>query len=329
MSNGIGSGEISRFLWGGTVFLIFLMSSVAGLAIADPFTIGMIRHPSIHDQTLAGFKAGMAELGYVEGRDVRYIFGGVEEGTPEKIDASIMGMMAQNVALFFTAGNFVTSRVKLAVAGTDIPVLFAASTRPVEDGLVESLGSPGGNLTGVRVPNTAAKALEWLCRILPDVQRVSVPYNADDPVSISNLEGLDAEAAKLGIELVPLMVKSVEEATAAVERLPADMDAILRIPSPTLDPKNNELIRAAVRRRIPAISALPLDNDEVLTFAADPFRSGMQAARLAHMIRCGAKPSDLPVETSDAFLVINLKTAEKIGLHIPDEILLQAKKIIR
>ncbi|MBN1627861.1 MAG: hypothetical protein JW944_15180 [Deltaproteobacteria bacterium] len=129
--------------------------------------------------------------------------------------------------------------------------------------------------------------------------------------------------------LIILSVDSFEEAVAAIETLPEDIDFIYRIPSPTLDAENNEISRAAIKRRIPIGASLPQDESILMTFASDRFETGRQAARLAHQIRMGVKPSELPVETAEAFLTINLSTAEKIGLELPANILLQAKKIIR
>jgi putative ABC transport system substrate-binding protein len=77
------------------------------------------------------------------------------------------------------------------------------------------------------------------------------------------------------------------------------------------------------------VACLPLDEAVLMTFSADLFEAGKQTARLADQIRQGKKPSELPVETCDATLTVNLKTAKKLGLHIPDDILLSAKTIIR
>jgi putative ABC transport system substrate-binding protein len=325
-----GGINMARFFRG--LFLtVFLVLFARGLGFAKIYTIGMITNVQIHVQTMEGFKAGMTALGYVEGRDVEYIYHGVVPGNDEEaIDAEIERILvAGDVDLFLTVANEVSRRVKIAMEGTDMPILIAGSSRPVEEGLLDSLGRPGGNVTGVRVADNFAKTLEWLKMMIPGTKKVMVPYSPDDPVSMYSLVGLDAVAAKLGMELVHSHVNSVGGALDAIERLSKDVDAIYRIPSPPLDLRNNELSRAAIARGLPLVACLPLDEEVLMTFTADLFSAGKQTARLADLIRRGAKPSDLPVETCDAALTVNLKTAEKLGLHIPDDILLSAKTIIR
>jgi putative ABC transport system substrate-binding protein len=156
-----------------------------------------------------------------------------------------------------------------------------------------------------------------------------VPYNPDEEVLIAVLGDLDEASSQLGVELLLGEVRSVEEAVAAIESLPEDVDAIFRIPSGTLDSRNDELSQAAIERGIPMGASLPLDEAVLFTLAGDLFDTGRQTARLANQIRQGARPADLPVETAEFSLTINLKTAEAIGLDIPDEVLLQADTIIR
>lgn len=312
------------------VFLGFLLVICSGIrASADIFTIGMITNVQIHAQTIEGFKAGMAEWGYSEGRNVRYVYNGVVEGGEKEIDAEIEDILAQDIDLFLTVANEVSLRVKERLKGSGIPILIAGSSRPVEEGLLESLGRPGGNITGVRVADNYAKTLEWLSIIFPGTRKVLVPYNPADAVSVVALDGLDASVAKMGIQLVCHPVTSLEEAVSIIENPPEDVDAVYRIPSPTLDSENSKLSRVAIARNLPLIACLPLDDAVLMTFAADLYKAGKQTARLAHLIRRGAKPSELPVETCDADLTINLKTAEEIGLYVSDEILLQAKTIVR
>jgi len=296
---------------------------------AKSYTIGIVNYVSVLDPIIEGFKAGMTELGYVDGENVTYIYNGVVEPTPEAVDAEIKNLMAQHVDLLFTVGNLTALRAKQAVEGTDMPVVFGSVFNPIDEGVVESIARPGGNVTGVQNPNAVAKTLEWLLKITPGLDKVYMPYNPDDAVSMTVLPGVEAASSRLGIELMSEKVRSVEETVAAIESLPEDVDAILRIPSPTLDARNNELSQAAIKRGLPMGAAVELDEAVLLTVAGDFFGIGKQAARLAHQVLQGTKPADLPVETGNFISTINIKTADAIGLYIPDDLLRQVDNLIR
>ncbi|MBN1627860.1 MAG: ABC transporter substrate-binding protein [Deltaproteobacteria bacterium] len=291
-------------------------------------TVGMAILTTSHISILDGFKAGMAEYGYVDGKNIRYIYNGLLEDNPAAIDREIGNLLSQDVDLLLTGGNMVSLRAKKAVEGTDVPIIIGASSRPVEEGLVDSLQRPGGNITGVRTADSIPKMLELLAMVVPDKRKFYLPYNPDDQVSVVSLKGLAESAAKMGIELVIQEIRSVEEAVSSIKTLPRDIGAIYRLPSPTLDSRNSELTMAALERGLPIGSVLPLDESVLLVLASDPFATGRQAARLADLIIKGAKPADLPVETADAYLTVNLRTAKKLGIGISNDILALANNII-
>jgi putative ABC transport system substrate-binding protein len=313
----------------GIIVLSLLVTACGGATPPQSYTVGVINLSPSLDDIAEAFKESMSELGYVEGENVTYIYHGIVEPDPQAIDGEVKNLLAQDVDVLFTVGNLPALAAKQAVAGTDMPVVFGPMMKPVEEGLVANLRQPGGKVTGVTNGQGTAKALEWLVMITPKARKVYVPYNPDDNISVSVLAGLDKAPSQLGIELMLHEVHSVEEAVAAIENLPEDVDAIFRIPSPTLDPRNDLLSQAAIKRGLPLGTPIVLDEVVLLTYAADFFEVGKQAARLAHQIRQGVKPADLPVEMAEFYLAINLKTAEAIDLDIPDEILLQANIIVR
>ena len=173
------------------------------------------------------------------------------------------------------------------------------------------------------------KALEFLKLTVPDLKQVYLPFNPDDAVSVDYLRELNKTGSQVGVELILHEIHSVEEAVTAIENLKEDIDAVFMIPSPTLNLKNSELSRAAIKRKIPMGAALQLDEDVLITFSADFSDAGKKMARMAEEILEGKNPADIPVETMEVKLIINLKTAEKIGILIPDGILVQADTIIR
>jgi ABC-type uncharacterized transport system substrate-binding protein len=218
---------------------------------------------------------------------------------------------------------------KKAVEGTDIPVVFAPVINPVEEGVVASIAQPGGNVTGVQNGNTVPKAMEWLHKIAPQATKIHVIYHPEDAVALTTIAALPETAATLGVELVLDEVRSPEEALAAIEALPKDA-AIFMVPTPRLDP-GDARIEAAVKHGLAVGSTNPgqLKVGAIVTYGANFSAMGKQAAGLVDQILKGTKPADLPVETAEYFLDINLLTAQAIGLDIPDEILRQAATVVR
>jgi putative ABC transport system substrate-binding protein len=239
-------------------------------------------------------------------------------------------MLTQNVDLLFTLGALPTARAKQAVESTNTPVVFAPVIDPVGQGIVESLLHPRGNLTGVQRGNTIPKSLEWLLTLVPGTTRIYVPYCPEDEVSVASIAPLREAAATLKVELVLDEVSSSEEVTTAIETLP-ESTAIFFVPMPSLEPRVNELIETATECKIATASLEPyhLETGVLVTNDINLFSIGKQVARLADQVLRGVAPADLPVETGEIFLGINLKTAKAIGLYIPDEILEQADIIIR
>jgi putative ABC transport system substrate-binding protein len=312
------------------IVLSLLLAACSGTQAKKPFTIGVVAEAVIMSPAIEGFKAGMTDLGYAEGKDVTYVYNGPTGSNAEAVDREIKNLLAQKVDMLVVIGVVPTKQSKQAVAGTNIPVVFTGTPADVvQSGLVESTSHPGDNLTGVQITSIDAKALELFASISPQAKKIYVPYNPADEIAVGWVAGLEQAAAQEKIELVQGKVKSAEEAVAAIESLPADIDAIFRIPSPTLEAKNAELSQAAIKRGLPTIASSPIDEAIMLTVAMDPVEIGKQGARLVHQIRQGVKPADLPIETAEFYSTINLKTAQAIGLDIPDEILLQADIIIR
>ncbi|MBN1310946.1 MAG: ABC transporter substrate-binding protein [Anaerolineae bacterium] len=306
------------------------LAACGGMEPPKTYTIGVVSYVSILEPVIEGFKTGMADLGYVEGENVIYIYNGVLGSELQVIDAEIESLLAQDVDLLFPVGNLAALQTKQAVAGTDMPVVFGAVSNPVEGGIVAGIAHPGGNLTGVQNGTETAAALEWLVRITPGADKVYLPYNPSDPVAMIGIAMLEGVPEQLGIELVLDEVGSTDEAVAAIESLPDDIDAIFALPSPTITggEDSDKLIRAAIGRRLPMGSSAP-SNAMLITLTADLFEVGKQTARMANQVLQGSKPADLPVETAEFYLTINLKRAEAIGLYIPDDILEQADNIVR
>jgi putative ABC transport system substrate-binding protein len=297
------------------------------------FKIGEISTSSRFDIAITGFKAGMVDQGYVEGKNVAYVFEGVTESA-EKRDAAAQKLVAEKVDLIVAFGSPASLAAKKATEGTNIPVVFVPVVDPVKAGLVQSLRNPGGNLTGVTVgADLYTKELDWLLKISPKIKRVYVPYDSpNNPAAALALAAIKEAAPKIGVELVIREIKKVEEVPEVIAEIPSKADAIYLVPgSVHVTAKLDDFLKASLDHKLP-LSASVLDwvkNGALLSYSSSDAEAGKQAGRLADRILKGAKPADLPVETAEYFLAINLKTAAAIGLTIPDDILRQATTIVR
>ncbi len=315
--------------WGVFILAIILATFWGCARKPKAYTIGVVIDVPIFIPVFDGLKAGLASFGRVEGKDVIYMYHGVVDTTPEAIDAEIKKLLAQKANMLFPTANLSSSRAKLAVKDTNIPVIFAAVSDPVGEGIVESILRPGGNITGVQTGQELPKSLELLVKITPGADKFYVPYSANDAISLTILKGLGPVAAQLDVELVPGVVKSGEAAAAVIKKLADDFDGVYCVPSPGIYGKKEEIARAAVERGIPLGAGYPLDGAALINLYSDLFEVGKQTARLVNQVMQGVRPSDMPVETSEVFLAINLKMAKAIGLDIPEEILRQATTVIR
>ena len=313
----------------GVVVLSLLLTACGG-AKPKTYTIGVVNYAPAMDPVFEGFKAGMADLGYVEGKNVTYVYKGVLAPDPQVIDREIKGQLDQKADLLLTLGTLPAARAKQAVQGTKTPVLFAPLVNPVGEGLVQSVRQPGGNLTGVQNSNTTPKALEWLLKLAPGAKKVHVFYHPEDQVSVTSLASVREAAPNLGVELALHEVRSSGEVATAIKTLPKDA-VIFMVPMPKLEPIA-DFVKVATESGIATGGINELYGKiggALVTYAGSLSAMGKQAARMADQVLRGTAPANLPVETSEAFLTINLKTAQAMGLNVPDDILRQASTVIR
>lgn len=309
------------------LLIIAMVLTACGDAQAQKtYTIGVvIGYPSA-ETVLESFKTKMAELGYVEGENITYIYNGVLE--PDALDAEIEGLLAQKVDLILTLFQQAHLVAHQAVEGTDIPVLFDTAFDPVGEGLVESLSHPGGNATGIQFINPYPKAVEWLLKVAPETTQVYVPYISTDATAAQYAKIIGEAATTLGVETKVEEVQSVDEVVAAIEALPEDA-AIFPAPSPALPLE--DLIGVATEHgtAVGTIAKSFVEMGALVAYGVDAVAMGEQGARMADQLFQGTAPADLPVEAVEHYSSINLRTAEAIGLDIPDDILRQADTIVR
>jgi putative ABC transport system substrate-binding protein len=310
--------------------MIGLLLTGCGVPQTRTYTIGVINPSLNQEDTVSGFKEGMTELGYSEGKNIVYIYDGPISA--DKLDETAQDLVKAKVNLILSITTSATKAAQKATAGTDIAVVFIPVTDPVGAGIVESLTKPGGNTTGVTTITQEGKRLEWLLQVAPRIKHIYVVYNPKDPSPVLALTTVRDTAAKLDVELITREVSATEEADAAFKNIPREADAIFFLPDSLVNVHGTDSIKLAIQLGLPTSAAnMAVVNDGALTaYGVDlAVAARQQAARLASQILQGANPADLPVETAEFFSAIKLKTAQAIGLDIPDDILRQANIIIR
>jgi putative ABC transport system substrate-binding protein len=215
-----------------------------------------------------------------------------------------------------------------------IPIVFAQHADPVGTGHVASLGRPGGNITGVSMVLTeiAAKALELLREVLPDAARIGVLWNPTTPTHPYVLKAVEAVGQKLKVDLVMVPVQAASDFEGAFSRLMRERVGGFLVPtSPLTNSQPAPLAELALKHRLPGMfgNRANVAAGGLMSYGADFNHMYRRAAVYVDKILQGFKPAELPVErASKYYLVINRKTANAIGITIPQSILLRTDELI-
>jgi putative ABC transport system substrate-binding protein len=277
------------------------------------------------------FLEGMRERGYVEGQNLVIEYRWAEYKTDRMAELAA-DLVRAGVELIVTGGSPATLAAKQASA--TVPIVFGAAGGPVEKGLVASLAHPGGNATGLALLTDDIKTLEILKEMVPGISRVAFIY---DPNTLPGAFGQDwmrrarARARTLKLELRPVIVRNPDDIAQAFATLPAGTDALL-IQSSSINIGLRARIAAlAAQRRLPSGSTERAFADRgcLMSYGEDQVDMFRRAAVYVDKILKGMKPADLPVEQPTRFaLVINLKTANALGLELPPLMLARADQVI-
>jgi putative ABC transport system substrate-binding protein len=279
--------------------------------------------------TVEGLKAGLRDLGLVEGRDVTFDIR-FTEGKPGATPAAAAALVKSGVDLIFTSNEAATSAAKHATQ--TIPIVFTLVGDPLSSGIVASLARPGGNLTGISNLSSelTPKRLEVLKTLVPNLRRAwFIFYGADVTDRAALMKTLEA-AARLNVQVVAPTVDDAAQLARVLAGLQPG-DGLLAPFIDTLDIPA-AILEASLTSRIPAVfpAALWVGHGGLVSYGPDFHAQGVQAARLVAKILQGARPQELPVEGADKIdLAVNLKTAAQLGLGVPKKILLRADAIHR
>jgi putative ABC transport system substrate-binding protein len=239
-------------------------------------------------------------------------------------------LIHEPVDVLVTSG---TSAIRAAMQISDVvPIVFANAADPVADGFVASLSSPSGHVTGLTMAagDESAKRMDLLKQAVPAISRVAILWTQ---TVTPYLKQTEAAAQALGLDLVPLEVNSPDELDRALSQAVASRaDSLNVLSSASLVPLATPIVEFAANARLPAMYGTTIfaRTGGLLTYSPNTDENFRRAATFVDKILKGARPGDLPVERPSEYeFVIDLRTAQSLGITIPDEVLGQATQVIR
>jgi len=283
-------------------------------------------------ETLAAFHRGLAESGYTEGQNVAMEYRWAE-GRYDRLPALAAELVARPVAVIVATRSSAPARAARA-ATSNIPIVFQTGSDPVKDGLVESLNRPGGNVTGATRLTTALvqKRLGVMAELVPKMATIALLTNPAGPQTTEQVAEMEAAVRARGLKLHVAKASSDGELDGAFEALvQARADALIIGSDNLFIGQRKHIVELTMRHAIPTIF---FERDSVvdgglMTYSASLAESFRQVGSYAGLILKGTRPADLPVLQPTKFdLVINLKTARRLGIVVPAMLLATADEVM-
>jgi putative ABC transport system substrate-binding protein len=292
-------------------------------------------HSSSRSQALPGsveaFRGGMTALGWVDGRDY-FIDARYADSLPEAIERNATDLVNSRPDVLLAVGDLSTSAFSRRTKS--IPIVFVISTDPIGMGFAASLRRPGGNMTGLTflVSDLAAKRLELLREVAPRVAHVGVLFDPTDAQSASQVKSFEEAAQRLKMRVAPIEVRRAGDIEAALRRnANPRVDAFAIAMGPLLSGASMAVSDGLVRLKLPSVtpSSHMAEAGMLMSYAPSITENFRLAAGFVDKILKGAKPGELPIEQPTKFeLVVNARTARKIGVNVPRSVLLRADRVI-
>ena len=275
-------------------------------------------------------RAGLRDLGYVEGKNIIIEFRWAE--TVEQLPELAAELVRMKVDVIFASSSTMIEPAHQATK--TIPIVFATHADPVGIGHVESLSRPGGNITGLTMllTDVVAKDLEMFKDALPQATQIGILWNPTTPSHPPALKAVEAAGAALSVSLRMMPVSTVEDFDGAFATMTRErLDGFLVVASPVTISQRARLAELALAHRLPGAFAdkLNVEAGGFMSYGPDNDDLTRRAALYIVKILTGTKPADLPVEQPTKFeLLVNLKTAKALGLKISESFLQRADKVI-
>jgi putative ABC transport system substrate-binding protein len=305
-----------------------VLPALARAQAAKP-TVGLLAGTKMDDWALPAIRKGLAEAGFADPQSVEIVQASAD-GQFDRLPALAEELVKRRVSVIVAVGSPVPARTAKA-ATTTIPIVFAYGGDPVADGLVATLGRPGGNVTGATFIGTAltAKRLELLAQLSDRIVDVGLLVNPVGTLAEGQIKEAQAAASTLKLRVQVVNCGSAGELDAAFAAIKkSSLDALLVGTDPLLGfMLREQIVAKAIQARLPTMwnARHDAEGGGLMSYGADLRGSWQQAGLYAGRILKGEMPADLPVQQATKFeLVINLKTAKAIGIEIPQKLKLQA-----
>ena len=321
-------------------FLAILVAAAgAGPDLVRAQTPGMRRIGYLSTTTAAADNAliaaligGLRERGWVEGTNLRVEYRW-SSGNVGRLPELARDLLRNHVELIVAAGAPATLAARQSTRS--VPIVFGAISDPVGSGVVTSLGRPGGNATGrANMLNTiSAKLIQLLREAFPGAQRVVILWNPENEAKRLEFEEAFAAAKALSMRAKSIEVRTHHELSGAFDAIALDPpDALLVLIDSATMPRKSAILAFAAMHRLPAIYQWRdyVDAGGLMSFGPSAENEWRRTALLVDRVLRGAAPSEMPVEQPTEFeLVINLRTAQELGIAIPQSLLLRANEVVR
>jgi putative ABC transport system substrate-binding protein len=282
---------------------------------------------------MAAFRSSLGEMGFVEGRNVAMEYRWAD-GQANKLPALADDLIHRNVAVLVVGASDEAIRTAMSATKT-VPIVFSTASDPVDAGFVQSIGRPGGNVTGVTAlaAEISGKRLELLRELIPSATKVALLVNPNNPrLTKDFIEHSEAAARRLGLDTVVFRAGTSDEIGSAIAAAAQQQVGALSISNDAyLRSRSRQIAFFALRHGLPTVGDARISADAglLMSYGSNVDDNYRFIGGYVGRILKGEKPADLPVVQPTQFeLVINIKTAKELGLSLSREFLLTADEVI-
>jgi putative tryptophan/tyrosine transport system substrate-binding protein len=318
--------------WLLVVFYLTMGSLAQAQQAGKVSRVGYVSTVGSPDANFEELRQGLRDLGYIEGKNIAFEYRAAQ-GKAELIPGFIAELVQMKVDLLFCPNLPAINAAKEATR--TIPIVMIANVDPVELGLVESFARPGGNITGMSLQSLelSGKRLELLKETFPKLNRLALVWNMGDQSMNLITKQVQAVAPQLGVTVQPSGVRDPSDLDIAFAKITqSPPDALFSVADRLITSQRKKILEFAAKNKIPTMfdSQAAVEAGALMAYGPSRAEVSRRAAVFVDKILKGAKPADLPVEQPTKFeLIINLKTANQIGVTIPPNVLVRADKVIK